>query len=862
MAKLVATQQTNRYRVDRIEDDGSLTVIPFIDPFRSTKSYRQCADHFQVPEKLIVELICNKLERGVTPAEVDIIKPSGPQSFSVRLLNSSIEHPAPDWDTAFALAHSHPEPAELVNIQWVDVESLCGLDVDFHKGLEPLPHELIGFCDMIRPTPFEFWLTKSGGLRLMYKQSGQYTADEIAAVAAYRIAERFPTATFEFLTRTRRPPGEVYRPTCGSADLDYVRKLLGQSVEGTDYSEYLEAHGFVVGQRYPHIQCPVNPSRRAEGNADPVRVFEDHIDCRICAADGMKRGSKTPGYFPYVALTGDRIQSLTASAVINFVHWAQARHMLARSVNSPTIAEKLYRALLKLYHGPDPRIPLVFTACEPIGLIRSDGTWIAHNGEYQPITKDSAMIRALPVTMFIGLDGRPQVDDSKAEQMTKPVDLSELGYPAVHTLRGVHITSSQNLPRNKLYHVTHTNELKDDSNASRRPKYIHGVDSIKLAESFTVLNKILPGLDRDLILLLIAGRGCSEHRSGKLPMLFITGPSGVGKTYHVHIAAAICGDTVGDVTYTRDRSRFMQNFMSQKSNNGVIVFDEFFKSSHQAGDTDEDAMQFLLSMNENSRSHAMYVGPVRIGSIPLLVWADAEYPLSIQQHEQIGRRVHFKRLSTRVYWDEPCKAAGIRDPGSIRNQGSPEIVEACNCILSYVIDTWFSGEATDFAQVASDLAFPLIRDGAAVDEKINLIRELFNVVCDAPEITDEKLKKKFTCKGYKLARADTGCVVYDALLSVWSDEERGTRKIRLVDEMDIATVLGLRAPCVLQITNTSKTTFAVRFVSIGSNSKPDDMYVNNELRKEPTTPMPVASNPPSIEVDSINNAGELINMEL
>jgi len=469
-------------------------------------------------------------------------------------------------------------------IEWIGTEHTCILDIDFPKGTEPDGNQLLAFTATIEPRPVLYWLSRSGGVHLLYQCNGTYAADEFASVASYHYLRRYSHCKAELLHRTRSASAHVYlcNPTY---DIGVLRSLLAEN-SATDNEEFLAVRGWTVGERLEHTSCPVNPTPRGEANSGPVMVHADHVYCFICNADGRRSGSRTPGYFPFSALTGSRVETQIARAVNNFVHWSHAKQIIGLRIHNDLLAQRIYSALLKLKHEHDTRIPIVFTAGEPYGIVRYNGYWCNNNGEMLKVDKTSAILASLPQCKDCDRVGNLTPNDAAREWLAQPVNLSPRGYIPVTPVQGFHFTRWQELPDNKLFIPLRNATIPED----RQPKYLADNERMLLDNAWMSLEKIYPGLDRKLLELLLIGRGCTEHRSGLVPMLFLTGTTGSGKTAHVQLAANICGDTASSLQLNRDTDRFFNEFLTAKRRSGFVFFDEFFKFAKQADLTDLQAM--------------------------------------------------------------------------------------------------------------------------------------------------------------------------------------------------------------------------------------------------------------------------------
>lgn len=281
-------------------------------------------------------------------------------------------------------------------VEWDANTHYCVLDLDFHDNNAPACNDLYAAAAALRPTPQQYWLSRSCGLHAIYMSIDPFTAVELAAVAAYQLQRRFPEARIEFLSRTRAYPAGTTPVVCTpDASMHGANPLLMRH-DAIDATHYLETNDYAIGHRYPHTLCPVNPHERAVTNTPPVCVRESGIHCYICEADGIYRGSQHPGFFPYYSLLGTQHESVLATCIDNYAHWGHAQHVMQQTIRDPFHARHLYAALLKARHGEDERIPSVFTAGEPLGIVRQDGYWATHDGSILDLTGDNALIHSLP----------------------------------------------------------------------------------------------------------------------------------------------------------------------------------------------------------------------------------------------------------------------------------------------------------------------------------------------------------------------------------------------------------------------------------------------------------------------------------
>ncbi len=689
------------------------------------------------------------------------------------------------FEAALAAVCSAEDPV----IEWEGIDELCALDLDFHGADAPVEADLRAEAVLLEPRPGLWWVSRHGGLRAVFGRLGANTAEELAAIAGVQLLQRFPAAKLELKSRTRRPLADVVRQT-PTADATYLRRFSSaRSADAEVIAEWLETRGFEVGGRYPHARCPVNPGPRAQGNADPVCVYENHVFCHICSADGVRRGSRTCGYFPYAKLCGDAVPTQFANCVRHFTHWGHAQFVVSRVVDNLVLAKSVYRAALKQVHGDDPRVPIAFSAGGPVGLVRFDGFWGTSSGQPLKVDRTSPILAALPCAKYID-EGELKTSAETTEWLAQTCDLSPIGYPSIVPVWGVHMTRDQELPAHKLFVVMHSADLRHESMESRRPKYVPSGRRQDLEVAWCTLERAFPKLNRNAIILLLVAKGCSEYRAGLPPMVFFTGPTGSGKTASVKLAAAICGDHATTVPFSPQPERVRMGLLAAKQQGSFAAFDEFIKGAKAAKQRADDAMEILLGFTPDSVSHMLYVGPVPLGELPVCYWADTMIPAEVLTHSQIGRRVHHVSQQGEMAWEPSLKAAGIDGPDGLRTTGSKEYVDAADAILSYVIDEFFPpGPPTDFADAAERLGFKKLRDSNLAAEKVALVRRLFKLVCMAPPL-DGADKRRWPGTGWKLvdmARGDGELVETWRWLADPGDQTVS----RAVAECDLRSILGL-----------------------------------------------------------------------
>jgi hypothetical protein len=305
------------------------------------------------------------------------------------------------------------------------------------------------------------------------------------------------------------------------------------------------------------------------------------------------------------------------------------------------------------------------------------------------------------------------------------------------------------------------------------------------------------------------------------PFLFLTGPTGSGKTSCVALAAAICGDSYSTVLFDEDKDRVRQSLSEAKAAGGFVAFDEYLKGAAGRRIKPVRAMELVLGLTPDSLSHKLYTGSVRLGRLPVCVWCDTTIPNELASHAQIGRRMHHLRLKSSVEWIGTLKTAGIGLPHALREYGSPEYIHAANCILSAVQDEWFPvGEPHDYQKLAAAMNVPLLGGGARSEDVKDLIRTLYAACCAAPQ-GPGRFVRVDTIRPSDLSDA------WLALTPKWDKFDS-----QQITEYDLQAVLGTRCPTQLEVKGVTDP--LIRFV----DDIDEPTLFNGDLRVELATVQP------------------------
>jgi len=782
-------------------DDDNREVASACGPFLSAKHFREAAGDLGVEVKVFRDAVVAVRDGESESEEIDLTPPASAFEVSVRGIRErgdgaiTFTHADPVEALRLALAYvGHPagEPV----ISWGDLDRLAAVDVDYHRqAYADRPSETQAYARMSAAIPrsVAVWQTHGRGLRLIYGARAGYTAGELAAVAALAIATHDPSARVELKHETRHPGYPRGGQVCGpvriqtpDADVDGIRAWLRTRRADDDaVANWLTSRGFEVGRRYPHSRCPVRPDEG--GDRDPVHVRDDGILCYACRGRGVTHGSRSPGWFTFHSLAGAVIDSTVATCIDSLTHWGHARFVIEEATRlEGDVARLAYRAALRVVHGEDRRelIDAVFTV-EP-RTIRQRGFWSTPSGEVIA-GEIRGMLATLPAaTIYPGGLG------AGVARFAQPIDLSREGYPALAPVWGTRVYGEYLTPRNPNTTpiVVQTPDLDPDYAAPFRPRYRLKANRMPIDDAWDVVEETCPGVNREYLQLLIASRGCQEGEVGLPPMVFVSGPSGGGKTGTAHLAAAMLGDRITEGSWNPSIDRFRQQLQSAKERGSFCVFNEYLKGAASTNTDAVKAMDLALNFTYDSASHKMYVGSVTLGTPPVILWTDTTLPDAIRQSAQLARRIVGVHLEHALDWKDRLAAAGIQRIALLRIH-DPRWCDAADAIVSDVIDRYFTWP-TDFQVIARTLGFRTLAESDAAEEGREQLRAFFRAICQSPTISPASaVASRFKGRGW----VDLPRFGESDLALMWraiADEEGVSS--RRCTEVDWCRVLGVEGP--------------------------------------------------------------------
>lgn len=592
-----------------------------------------------------------------------------------------------------------------VFIRWSSMDDLCCVDAD---GQYPIG-QIENFIPT-NPVPLMAWITHSGcGLRLVYQCDELLTAVEVAALAAYKLHKRGVFHRIELKRDTRHPNSMRDNQRCGQliTGTQYLNRSLSadnQDIELDQIEEWLALNHFTIGQRYSHDRCPIRPDKEERKN--PVIVLDNGIFCHYCNSCGN-------GFISYSTLITNQKESVIKKLVEHGVHYEHARIILEKELHDFDHIKPYYSALLKIQH----KEPMDRLFAIGRGIVRFNGFWGNLQGE--PLTRE--------LRYFISQLHACKEDKTKFTKFCNSTDLSDYGYYPISLIHGISIGQSES----SRYTI-------------KRPFTKCQSD---IEEAWAKIELYFPKINRNLIYLLICAKAIQENPTSLPPMIFLTGSTGSGKSQSVNIAAAMLSDFNTEVLWSADQEKIRRAILQGKLHGSFVTMNEVVKQgSHES-------LEYILNLTEDSISHQLYIGHVRLGRLPVLIWSDTYLPIEIQNHAQIMRRIKHWSLHSKMDWHESTVNNGLYNIRDIRKVAAKE----CDTIISHCIDQYLL-KYTTFDQIYEQLKQPTEYNENAEILRLQLVR-FYNLVSDLPEPTEAEIKR--WNKGVKIIETSIESEVLD-----------------------------------------------------------------------------------------------------
>lgn len=724
-------------------------------------------------------------------------------------------------------------------LTWAGKGALCCLDIDYHLTRPPIRSHLEAWIETrIAPRPAMWHFSRGGGAHLFYVGTDRFTAEELAAAAAIRFRTIDPSAGLDLVTHVRGAGSETVRPgpggSGGAASLPGTGEASEEAIQ-----EWLDANGVSLGSRYDHDKCPINPTKEA-GQRQPVTVTDAGVFCFSCAAKGLSLGSRKPGFASWTALCATPGSGDVSAMVKNKVHWGHARWVLTEKYELPEQLARLgYAAALKAAHEElaDDELARVFSD-DTADMARANDSWVnLLSGNYHyPERSSMPLLGTLPTCLFRDEKGKLRPVASRVAYMVQGHDLSDRGYSNLRVVRGFRMAREFLPSSGPTYVSVLEKELRKTPCA---PRYLprKGRKPVEWAES--VYERYFPGMCWPAVRSQVCAAGSAqETRLGLQPMTFLAGASGAAKTTTVKLAAGILGTAAPDVTYLKDEEKLKRAVATASTRGAFALCNEFLKDHQRANGGRADpraAMETILNLTPEALVHVMYLGPRPLGKLPAIVFTETNCPYQLRDYVQISRRVRLVRLFGRKdSWKESIAGLNLTpDTLHLYRLRDPELNEAADVILSDLVDRFFSTPpGLSWDSIADSLGCPTIETSTDFDDPKPDQRRFFELVCAAPEIEEERLRKRFP-GGYKrIHRADNGDDAGE-LSDLWNqfaDKDWFNSQI-LSAEASWSDLIGSDQHVRLDVRSDGVNSVFVRFC-VGPITRP--LYVNGDIPRRAT----------------------------
>lgn len=810
--QLAMRKERGKISVAKLDETGRV-IAQVSRAFKADTDYKKSASALNVPIEILLRYLL-EFDKGGKDEQLFTIDYYGLHTLTVnvRAINDSSENA-----TGF-LSFEEAVQADLPNVSGEYVlessssDLLAFIDLD-RKDSSPVAYTtLVELMATFTPTPCYAWITHGGGIRLVYKPYDRLSAKELAALAYFQLSMSFQYSDLEIKTITRHPKCVINGRRCSEViaaqpniDQTGLNKYLhSYTVTDAEVVEWLNERGMQVNKRYPHTMCPVNPSN--QGKRNPVLVGRYGIKCFVCESSG-------DGFFSYSRFLGHKQGTVLYKCLKSYTHYDHVRYILSSQYNmAGDVGKTFYRALLKLYNDDERRTQDCFRRGS--NMIRLGSSWTTSNGkEY---TKDlKALLMSLPVCRYTTSDGKYGVDPEMVAKLQQPHDLTSYGYPSLTPIFGCRI-GTHYLDSNNIYATIQNSNL--DANPEYQPKVC------PVASTKDALADIVPNYNRNFIKLLIAARGCVELGNGLPPFIFVSGPTGAGKSTSIKLAAGVIGDRCTSVVWSPEINRVREAILINKMSGSFIVFNEMMKHSKKS--SPRDALDFLLDLTPDSVSHKLYVGPTELGVLPVICFTDTHLPMDIKQDKQLARRILNVHLANEVNWEQSLIKAGVSNIELIRLQ-SKAVAASCDQLISEVVEEFFT-EPHSFMDIATALGFTRLTEREEYADADDVLQQFFNAVCKAPALNGAD-SVRWKGKGWKLITPEDTSDI-SKLWGALADGEYGHyfTMSRRCSEVDWQKVCRLDTSTVFEIKHHGTTRIVVRFKE--ATDKRQGYKVNEELR--------------------------------
>ncbi len=636
---------------------------------------------------------------------------------------------------------------------------LRAVDVDWHGGaMGSRPDEAgaIRLIRRVRPTPAAYWITHGGGLRLIYAGLAPYTAEELATCAAALMLEIAPGCSVEIKCDTRHPASLRNGKAAGAVGealqcdvLGIIGRFANRGCTDAERDAWLDGQGLEIGALHAHHHCPID-AHHVSQNAAPVFVGEDGVYCHSCA---QRLGD---GFRSYGRLTGSRT-AIAASAIYEaartFVHWPHAEYLFkALAGDVPRgLWRSIYSALLKYLHRGDRKPDRIARCFADFPYVRGSGGLWLHSDDLAPVAprlgKEDVRACSWAQRWETNDDGETKLAADTARVLQLATDGRCDGLAPLVPTHGAPVYSVHN----HSAHGPHGFYVEPNSKADA-VRYLTQRDRMKQADAWAVFERTFPGFPRDYFSLIHVARGCAELGEGMLPMLYVHGPSGAGKTLTGQLEATLSGDDYREVGMV-GADKLTEAIGEAALVASGVYLNEFAKLNRQLRG---GLATTVLQLGRRLTFRKPYVGMVAVSIRSFFAFTDTELPHELRSSEQFGRRVAYVRLT--------APAEGWLKGASLDRwmRDDPAHRHAADSIHSAIVDEYFpAGSTPAFLDLAGRLGFKTLEraftESEEGDRRTDLAREFFRAVVTANGAESDRWGRGWVPTAFETDNAVTAC---------------------------------------------------------------------------------------------------------
>ncbi len=747
----------------------------------------------------------------------------------LRSIKSSIKESVDSFEAALNSGRGHDWV-----VSWDGTEDLACLDVDWHTGGGP-PKNVSSFVSLVSPSPRYWWVSRGGGLHLIY-ESGDLSAGEYAAIAALWFLENDAICSCEILSKTRLP-GAGHKEHTQTYEQGAILRYLKKEVGHEELQKWLTDHDLRFGS-HEHTKCPFDPCVNSRGGK-PVRVDERGVYCFRCHS---VKGIPLREWGDILSAGNP---SLIRTLASGFVVWSNAEPVLMKEIGdriARRALKQLYKASLKIFHGIDH--PLISSAFAPFDWLRGEGgIWLNRDTlKVSAVNKERALLGRLPSARSAYI-----VKDAKGEDQWKVV----LDENALQK----HIQLGAKIPGFPEYRVTkgarlwgHYLDYDEGFAYVERHRPLRPVVAYRppdrrmpIAEAYRKLIDYFPGINLKYLELLLVARGFAESGKGPVPMILVEGPSGSAKSSTVLVASEILGDELYVLKDETD-GKITQALGEIAANSfGFVVLDEFCKGLPSAAQVDKFTP--FLTMGREYSFRKLYVGQTTIHWRSAVIVTNTDFADAVHQDRQIGRRF----IKVRLYNEVPQRWE--KTAGDIREWRKSDTNDIAEAIVGHIVDSHFTTPGVTFPEIAVSLGFDELRaDSGEGVSRDTLVNEFFVEVCKS-----EPAPTRWKGRGWKMIDRNKETPLKELWELLCDDLMDAYFSSRIISERDLQSVIGAWCPVKLELSrNGSK--FGVRFCRADVSSRSNEFRVNAELVEDGDDPTTTAGpeKPPEEVVTSLD----------